>query len=168
MISTLGTQGRSGAGARIIALKKGHARKRWFKMSKNRAIVLGMAFIMFVSMAGYMVSSLIEDEEAVEGPSARTAVTIDFGNYTRVNKILNISTEETAYDLFNKLGTVTLDFVENSFVVTKVATENRTETARDEFVWVFYVNGVINFNPVDEYKPRNGDMMELRLEKNPY
>jgi len=149
-------------------MKKGHSKKSWFKMSKNRVIVLGMAFIMFVSMAGYMVSSLIEDEEEVEGQSARAAATIDFGNYTRVNKILNISAENTAYDLFNQLGTVTLDFVENNFVVTRVVTENRTEATHDEFVWVFYVNGIINFNPIDEYKPRNGDMLELRFEESPY
>jgi len=167
MIFTFGASELRSSGA-PIALKKGHSRKRWFKMSKNRTIVLGMAIIMFVSMAGYMVSSLIESEEEVEGPSARTSVTIDFGNYTRVNKILNISTEETAYTLFNQLGTVTLDFVENSFVVTKVATENRTETVHDEFIWVFYVNGIINFDPIDNYNPRNGDMLELRFEESPY
>jgi len=81
---------------------------------------------------------------------------------------LDVETGETAYDLFNKVSVVTLDFVETNFIVTRVETDNQSATAEGEFVWVFYVNGMINFDSPDGYTVKQGDVLELRLEENPY
>jgi len=150
--------------------KKGKSTQRNFlkKYSKNQVCVFAMAFIMLVSMAGYMVSSLVEEDETTIDQVSKASATIDFGNYSHVSEIFNITDRDTANDLFNQLGIVTLDFVETNFVVTNVATENQSAAAEGDFVWVFYVNGVINFDSPDTYTVNHGDILELRLEENPY
>jgi len=150
-------------------MKKGRStKKKYFGMEKNKAIILGMAFIILISMAGGIASSLIEEDETPEEELFQASVAIDFGNFSRLNKIVNFKDSQTAHDLFNELGTLTLDFVGSSFIVTAVETGNQSATGEGDFMWVFYVNGIINFDSPDTYLVRHGDMLELRFEENPY
>ena len=151
-------------------MKKGKSTKKtYLGLEKNKAIILGMAIVMFVSMAAGIASSLINDDsEVVEAQVSKAQVVIDFGNYSRESEILNISDGETAYTLFSKIGTVTLDFVENNFVITKVEVGENSEEVFNNTVWVFYVNGMITFDPPDMYRPKQGDYLELKYEENPF
>jgi len=151
-------------------MKKGRSsKKKYLGMEKNKAIILAMAIVMIVSMAAGVASSLIaDDEEVIDTQLPKVQVSIDFGNYSRESQILNISAGETAYTMFNQVGTVTLDFVENNFIITKVEVGENSEEVFNNTVWVFYVNGIINFDPPDMYKPKHGDYLELRYEENPF
>lgn len=142
-------------------------KKKYLGMEKNKAIIIVMAVIMLLSSAGWITSSLVEEDES-EAQISQAAVTIDFGNYTRVDKILTIGAGESALDLFNKVGTVTVDFKNNAFVITKIEAGNNTAYAEGNQTWVFYVNGIMKLDDPDTYIPKQGDMMELRIEENPY
>ena len=125
--------------------------------------------IFVVSMGGAGLVSVLTGEEPVEETQIQKAyVTIDFGNYSRSSQVFDIEEGESAYDMFNKVGTITLDFVNNGFTITKVETINNTAETFNNTLWIFYVNGIINFDDPDSYMPQHGDYLDLRYEENPY
>jgi len=153
-----------------MARKKGQSkRKKYFGLERNQFFILLLVFVFLVSMGGAgMVSFLIKEDVPVEAQISKAQVIIDFGNYTRVNQIVDIESGETANDLFNKNAQVTLDFISNIFVVTKVESGENMKEINDEFVWDFYVNGRLTFDGPDMYKPKHGDTLELIYEENPF
>jgi hypothetical protein len=151
-------------------MKKGQTTKKmYFGMEKNKAIILAMAIVMFVSMAAGIASSLIgSEDDGLPDQSSKVAVLLDFGNTNRVNEILDLSEGQSASDLFDQLGTITMDFVDIGFVITKVETSEFSAEINETSVWIFYVNGIMTFDSPDNYKPNHGDSIDLRFEENPY
>ncbi|MDP7282737.1 MAG: hypothetical protein QF475_03825 [Candidatus Undinarchaeales archaeon] len=149
--------------------KKGQSTKKlYLGMEKNKAIILAMALVMVVSMGAGIASSLIEDDDSDIEQVSMAQVIIDFGNYSRVTEVVEIGTGDNAYQLFNKVGTVTQDFLNNGFVVTKIDAGEYSAENAGNYTWLFYVNGKLNLDSPDYYTPTQGDYLELRYGVNPF
>ncbi len=95
-------------------------------------------------------------------------VSIDFGNYTRVNKIVQVRKDMTAEDAFREIANLTTAQSQTGEVVTGVSANGTTKLQNGAYLWVFYVNGVLTFKDINSYPVQPGQVIELRYEKNPY
>ncbi len=141
----------------------------YFGLEKNKAIILAMAIVLFVSMAAGIASSLIEsDGDGLPEQTEKVAVVINFGGGNKVDEVLDLPDGKSAHDMFNQLGTVTIDLIGTEFVIINVEADGFSAEMTESTIWVFYVNGILNFGTPDKYKPKHGDTIELRFEENPY
>lgn len=151
-------------------MKKGKPKKRFKlpKFSKGAGCAVALAVILTVSAMGYVITSIVGEDTVVQDDQLQARVIIDFGNFSRVSDIVNLTQGATAQDAFNQLVTVQMDYADTGFIITSIESDGMLASFNGTHMWVFYVNGRLNFDPFDSYKVRHADVIELRFEEEPY
>lgn len=100
--------------------------------------------------------------------SGEIKVSIDFGNYEKVSKLIPVKEGMTAEDAFREIANLTTIQTRTGEIVSKLSVGNITLAQNSTHKWVFYVNGVLTFEDISKYEVRPGQVIELRYEENPY
>lgn len=143
--------------------------KRIKKTSGQTWCIVMMILILTISGLGYVASQMAGDAEAPQMQGIQAIARIDFGNYTSISELVNLTQGATAEDTLNKIAVINYQVNDIGLVeVTSVMAEEHSATKNDTHMWVFYVNGVLNFNEPRQHPVQHGQTIELRYEENPY
>jgi len=149
-----------------MAKKKGRTTKRWWHIGKDRICIITMVALLTVSALGYMTTAILKRGATPEEEIIPVRVAVDFGEYERVLEIVNATNGSSAEDAFEQVANVSIDIITDD--ITSITVGNQTAEIEGTKTWVFYVNGGLKFERIQEYYVEYGDLVELRYEEKPY
>lgn len=139
-----------------------------FKIRYQTLCIAAMVIILSVSSIGYIASDWASRAD-VDTQVVQVKVVIDFGdNSTPYSEIVTLGEERTAETAFRQVAELGTLLTQSGVMVNSVRVEEKYAQNNQKSVWTFYINGVISFAGLDRYTVRNGDILMLKFEEEPY
>ncbi len=139
-----------------------------FRLKYETACVAVIVVILALSSFGYIATQESAPEQ--QENKVQTLASVDFGNFSTVRKTLLVEQGSSAEAAFKEIENISISTqnTENGKIAVSITSGNWTRINNNTDWWVFYVNGVINFNGLDRYEVKDRDVLDLRFEHEPY